>query len=109
MRNLDAPIDVSRMRPRKKRERTFENALRDELKKMRIKFVKTKPTVSGFPDRLAIGFGAMKLVEVKREDETLEKHQEILHEELRRDHGVNVLTVWPPVRTAAKLIRAALV
>lgn len=108
-RDLDEPIDVSHMKKFKKRERTFESQLRDALHSQRVKFVKTKPTITGFPDRLAIGHGSMKLCELKAEDEELRRAQEVRHEELLRDYGVEVLVFDRDVsRSVLKILDALL-
>lgn len=108
-RDLDAPIDVSKMKAKKKRELSFEHALRDELAPAGVLFVKLKPTIDGLPDRLAIGFGEMKLVELKREGEPLEPHQKAMHEMLERRHGIRVVTVWSPdVKMASHAVIRAL-
>lgn len=82
-----------RLPPIRPRERPFENRLRDRLKDYGVLFVKNKPTIVGWPDRTAVGFGRVGLVELKREFEDLDEAQEILHDELLRKHGVRVLLV----------------
>ena len=91
------------------RERPFEYALRDELKSEGILFVKLKPTIEGFPDRLAIGFKRTRLVEIKRHGEPLSEVQKIRHRELWRDYGIEVLVVQgPDVKAAASKVSLAL-
>lgn len=104
-RDLDDLVDVDGMGAIKKREKTFEYQLRDELKVSGVLFVKLKPMIDGMPDRLAMGFGEMKLVEIKREGEPLEKHQEAMHDMLLRRHGLTVITVWSPnVKDASRIV-----
>lgn len=107
-RDLDAPIDL-KLRRLKRRERPFEYALRDELKLRGVGFVKLKPTIKGFPDRLALGNGRTKLVEVKREGEEARRAQVERHREMRKKYGVDVLVVeGPDVKRAALAIVRAL-
>lgn len=107
-RDLDAPIDL-KPRRLKRRERPFEYALRDELKSRGVGFVKLKPTIKGFPDRLALGNGRTKLVEVKREGEEARRAQVERHREMRKKYGVDVLVVeGPDVKRAALAIVKAL-
>ncbi|HTR71739.1 MAG TPA: hypothetical protein VMH41_16110 [Mycobacteriales bacterium] len=82
-----------RLPPIKRRERPFEARLRDRLKVYGVLFVKNKPTIVGWPDRTAVGFGEVGLVELKRDFEGLDEAQEILHGQILRDHGVRVLLV----------------
>jgi hypothetical protein len=90
----------------KKREIPFERRLQNELKKRRVLFVKTKPTVAGFPDRCAAGFGALGLVEIKNEDTDLSERQESMHKKIAA-HGVRVLVVHgPDVKAAARKVVA---
>ncbi len=104
-RDIDDEIDL-RLPEIKKRERSFEYQLRDQLKP--IAFIKCKPTIEGFPDRLAIGLGAMMLVELKREGEDLSDIQRLVHRDLRKQ-GIDVLVIQgPDARKAANLIRAEL-
>lgn len=92
----------------KKRERPFEYALRDELKRRDIMFVKTKPTIEGFPDRLAIAHGRTRLVECKRKDGELSETQVLVHRDLAKK-GVRVLVVeGPDVKRAADTIELIL-
>jgi hypothetical protein len=108
MRDLDADIDL-RLPELKRRERSFENALRDELKSRGVGFVKLKPTIKGFPDRLALGNGRAKLVEVKREGEEARLSQVARHRELKRKYDVDVLIVeGPDVKLAARRVIRAL-
>lgn len=101
-------LKLKRLKPLKKRERPFEYDLRDELKRRHIMFVKCKPTLTGFPDRLAIGLGTTRLVELKREDEDLQDDQRIRIREIE-EHGVKVLIInGPNVRRAANHVEAAL-
>lgn len=103
----DRDIDFS-LPDIKKRERPFEYALRDELASRSILFVKLKPTIEGFPDRLAIGFRRTRLVEVKQEA-PLSDVQKIRHRELKRDYGIEVLVVQGPnVKHCANVIELAL-
>lgn len=88
------------LRPLKRRERPFEYALRDRLKEMGVMFVKTKPTITGFPDRLAIGLGCLRLVEVKRGGGELSETQALVHRDIAR-HGPPVIVVEGPDVTAA--------
>lgn len=108
MRDLDDDIDLN-LPELKRKERSFEYALRDELKTMGIGFVKLKPTIKGFPDRLAMGFGNTRLVEVKREDEEARRSQVERHKELWKKYRIRVLVIeGPDVRHAAHLIEADL-
>lgn len=92
----------------KRRERPFEYALRDELKRRGILFVKCKPTIEGFPDRLAIGHGRTRLVECKRKDGELSETQGLVHRDIAK-HGVRVLVVeGPDVKRAADTIELIL-
>lgn len=101
----EGEIDL-RLPELKRRERPFEYALRDELKKFGVMFVKCKPTIEGFPDRLAIAFGRTLLVECKRKDGELSETQVLVHRDLRA-HGVGVLVVEGPdvARAARKIVR----
>lgn len=112
-RGLGRP-EVSQVRkmpklpPLKKRERPFEYRLRDHLKTMDVMFPKCKPTIKGFPDRLAIGLGTMRLVEVKREDEDPDDVQSLVHRDIAA-HGPEVVVVRGPcVYDAAIVIWRAL-
>lgn len=108
MRDLDANIDL-RLPELKRRERSFESALRDELKSRGVGFVKLKPTIKGFPDRLALGNGRTKFVEVKREGEEARRSQIERHRELKKKYGVDVLVVsGPDVKRAADIVEATL-
>lgn len=108
MRNLDAPIDL-KLPKIKKREIPFERSLRDELKRRGVGFVKLKPTINGFPDRLAIGHGHTKLVEIKREGEEARENQRVRHADLWRRYRVRVMLVaGPDVRAAANDVEHAL-
>lgn len=108
MRDLDAEIDL-RLPAIKKREKSFERALRDELKRRGVGFVKLKPTIVGFPDRLAIGHGHTKLVELKREDEDARESQRVRHDQLRRKYRVRVMLVnGPDAKAAADDVERAL-
>lgn len=101
-------VEDLRLPELKKREKSFEYRLRDELKKLGILFVKTKPTITGFPDRLAIG-EKMKLVETKAKDGVLSDAQIICHRDLRKlGHDVLVLRDQDP-KKAAKTIQRWLV
>lgn len=92
-RDLEAQLNL-KLKPIKKRERPFEYQLRDRLdKSYGIMFVKTKPTITGFPDRLAVGLGEMCLVEIKRKDEGLSDVQVIVHRDLAK-RGIRVLVVF---------------
>lgn len=102
-RDLDDYVDL-KLPPIKKRERPFEYALRDELKRRRVMFVKCKPTIEGFPDRLAIGFGCTMLVEAKREDGQLSPTQKIVHRDIRRHGGFVHVAEGPSVKMAADKI-----
>lgn len=104
MRDLDAEIDLQ-LPEIKRKERSFEYALRDELETMGIGFVKLKPTITGFPDRLALGHGRTRLVETKREGEEARRSQIERHNELYRKYKIRVLVVdGPDVKKAAQLI-----
>lgn len=108
MRDLDAEIDL-RLPEIKRKEQSFEYALRDELETMGIGFVKLKPTIRAFPDRLAMGHGWTRLVEVKREGEEARRSQIERHEELWRKYKIRVLVVeGPDVKKAAQLIQMIL-
>jgi hypothetical protein len=79
-RNLEK---LKNLRPIKKRERPWENRLRDELEdNFPVMFTKAKPTRTGWPDRIAAGYGNLRLVEVKRDDEDLDEGQVIMHRQL---------------------------
>lgn len=107
MRNLDDDIEM-KLPEIKPRERTFEYALRDELKLRGVLFIKTKPTVEGFPDRLAIGHGSTRLCELKREGEGLSDVQRIVHADLKR-RGVGILVLHgPDVKAAADEVETCL-
>lgn len=71
-------------------------------------FVKCKPTIEGFPDRLAVGFGAMILVECKREGESLSEIQRLRHRELRAHGAVVLVVTGPDVSSAVRAITQAL-
>lgn len=104
MRDLDDDIDL-KLPEFKRREITFEHAVRDELKTRGIGFVKLKPTIIAFPDRLAIGHGRTRLVEVKREGEEARRNQIIRHAEIWTKYRVRVLVIsGPDVRAAADLV-----
>mgnify|MGYP000973957381 CR=1 FL=1 len=108
MRDLDADIDL-KLPELKRRERPFEYALRAELKTRGVGFVKLKPTIEGFPDRLAMGHGRTRLVEVKREDGEARENQRIRHAELLRKYKVKVLLIeGPDVKRAADTIEMIL-
>jgi hypothetical protein len=103
----DGRIDLT-LPELKRRERPFEYALRDELKRRDIMFVKCKPTIEGFPDRLAIGHGRTRLVECKRKDGELSETQVIVHRDIAR-RGVRILVVeGPDVKRAADIIELRL-
>jgi len=82
-----------RLPPIKRRERPFEARLRDRLKVYGVLFVKSKPTIKGFPDRIAIGFGRIGLVELKSQDGKLDESQIIFHHNVWRLHQVKILVV----------------
>jgi hypothetical protein len=108
LRDLDDFVEL-RLPEIKKREVPFENQLRDELKKRGIGFVKNKPTIEGWPDRTLMGFGRIRLVEVKKEDGDLSEVQKILHRELVKKYGVKVIVVHgPDVRATADDLQRAL-
>lgn len=89
----------------KKREVPFERRLQRELKKHDVLFAKLKPTLRGMPDRAAIGFGKIRLVEVKKEDGELSDVQTEFHKMLLKDYGVLVVIVHgPDVKAAARKI-----
>lgn len=101
-------MKLGKLPPLKKREKPFEYRLRDRLKTMGIMFVKCKPTITGFPDRLAIGLGTMRLVEVKREGEDPDDVQALVHRDIAT-HGPEVVVVrGPDVRAATDVIWRAL-
>jgi len=102
-RDLDDYIDL-KLPPIRKRERPFEYQLRDELKRRRVMFVKTKPTIEGFPDRLAVGHGCTMLVEAKREDGRLSPTQVLVHRDIRRHGGFVHVAEGPSVKVAADKI-----
>lgn len=105
--DLDDLVDL-KLPQLKRRERPYESRLRDELKKQRILFVKCKPTVVGFPDRLAIGNARMRLCEIKREGGKLSDVQIARHAELKR-HGIDVLVIeGPSVPNGVRAVRKAL-
>lgn len=101
-------MKLGKLPPLKKRERPFEYQLRNYLKKRGVMFVKCKPTIVGFPDRLAIGLGNMRLVEVKREGEDPDDVQTLVHRDIA-EHGPEVVVVrGPSVYDAALIIWRAL-
>lgn len=102
-RDLDDYVDL-KLPPLKKRERPFEYKLRDELKKRGVMFVKCKPTIEGFPDRLAIGYRCTMLVEAKREDGELSPTQALVHRDIRRHGGFVHVAEGPGVKAAADKI-----
>lgn len=107
LRDLDDEINL-KLPELKKRERPFEYRLRDELDKRDVTFVKLKPTLEGFPDRLAIGFCRTQLVECKSQDGSLSETQILMHAKLA-EHGISVLVVeGPNVKAAADIIYNAL-
>lgn len=96
---------LGKLPPIKKREIPFERRLQIELKRRDVSFIKLKPTVRGMPDRLAIGYGRMRLVEIKREDGDLSGVQKEFRKMLIDKHGVRVVVVrGPHVKTAADAI-----
>lgn len=106
-RDLDADVNL-KLPEIKQREHAFEYKVRDALKEHDVLFVKIKPTIEGFPDRLAIGNARTKLVELKREGESLSEMQELIHADLK-DMGIEVLVVeGPDVKAAVKAITKAL-
>lgn len=111
MRSRDRKAAVlSRLRPIKKRERPFENRLRDHLEtNYAVMFVKAKPTRTGFPDRIAMGYGNTRLVEVKADDDPGEA-QEIVHAQIRELSGqaVVVIDAESGIDTCAKVVVRAL-
>lgn len=108
MRDLDGFVEL-KLPELKQRERPFEYRLRDELASQGIMFVKCKPTVEGFPDRIAIGRGHMRLVEIKREGEELSETQALMHKKLRRLGTKPVVIFTGDVKLAAEhVIRALL-
>lgn len=103
MRDLDADVGL-KLPELKRRERPFEYALRDALVARGVMFVKLKPTIEGFPDRLAIAYGRTQLVECKRKGGELSDTQVLVHQQLAK-RGVNVLVVeGPDARRAADAI-----
>lgn len=94
---------LGKLPPIKKREVPFERRLQIELKKRGVLFVKLKPTLRGMPDRAAIGYGKIRLVEIKREDNDLSEVQAEFRDMLLRDYSVRVLVVHgPDVQAAAR-------
>lgn len=109
VRDLDAILDIKLPRLRRK-ERTFEQSLRDLLEARGIMFVKLRPTRRGFPDRLAIEpAGSVLFVECKRDEKSgLSPSQKVVHAELR-DLGARVyLAVGPDAQRSAADIVALL-
>lgn len=98
---------LGKLPPIKRREIPFERRLQVELKKYGVLFVKLKPTLRGFPDRLAMGYGRIGLVEIKREDGELSDVQKTLRKMLREKYRTRVLVVrGPNVRDGARKIDA---
>lgn len=103
IRDLDDFVEL-KLPEIKQREIPFESRLRDELKKRGVMFVKNKPTLEGWPDRTAVGFGRIRLVEVKAQEGELSPVQEAMHARLKA-HGVRVVVVYgPDVNRAATYI-----
>jgi hypothetical protein len=100
-RDLEAQLDL-KLPKLKKRERSFEYKLRDEIEKNGdVMFVKLKPTRTGFPDRLLVGFGKKFLVEIKRdENEELSDVQGVMHADLAK-MGIEVIVIYGPVVSRA--------
>lgn len=87
---------ILNLRPRRKRsgETRYESALRDRLKDHAVWFIKLKPTVTGFPDRIALQAPGRKLfVELKGLTGKLSDAQLEIHEELR-ELGSPVLRLY---------------
>jgi hypothetical protein len=101
---------LKRLRPIKSRERPYENRLRRYIEaNYPVFFVKAKPTRKSFPDRVATGYGNIRLVELKRKGEDLDDAQVIMHRALLRQ-GIRVVRVHTGMSLdlAAKLIVNAL-
>jgi|SRR5882724_4167853 len=101
---------LSRLRPIKSKERSYEYRLRDHLEaNYPVFFVKSKPTRKSWPDRQATGYGQIRLVELKRQGEDLDEAQVIMHRELR-SQGIRVVRIHTGMSLdlAAKLVVRAL-
>lgn len=101
---------LSKLRPIKTKERSYEYRLRDHLEaNWPVFFVKAKPTRKSWPDRQATGFGAIRLVELKRQGEDLDEAQVIMHRELLRQ-GIKVVRIHTgmSVDLAARFVVRAL-
>lgn len=109
-KNLAKISKLSKLRPIRKRERPFENRLRDALECERLLFVKSKPTRKGWPDRILIGFEKKRLVEIKREGADLSDAQVIVHRELWDRYRIRVIVIHNnmPIRDAVKYLQACL-
>lgn len=105
---------LQRLPELKKRERPFESQLRDILSRQGVMFVKLKPTVIGWPDRVAIAPPHTQnprviFVECKTQDGKLSAAQSLIQRDLT-DRGVAVVTVQgPSAAKAAKRIMAMFV
>lgn len=101
------------LRPLRKRsgETQFESTLRDKLRYWGVWFVKLKPTVTGFPDRMALMAPNRKVfVELKGLTGVVSPAQDKVHEELRA-MGFRVLVLKKGHHTvdeAADIVRCAL-
>lgn len=101
---------LSRLRPIKTKERSYEYRLRDHLEaNYPVFFVKAKPTRKSWPDRQATGYGQIRLVELKRQGEDLDEAQAIMHRALRRQ-GIKVVRIHTgmSVDLAARFVVRAL-
>lgn len=100
------------LRPIRKRERPFESRLQNYLEtNYAVLFVKAKPTRVGWPDRTALGFGAIRLVEVKRDEKAgPDDGQEIVHAQIKELTGRQVVIVHGGMRieAAASIVVGAL-
>jgi G:T-mismatch repair DNA endonuclease (very short patch repair protein) len=74
-------------------ETRFEKSLHDELKKNGIWFIKLKPTITGFPDRMALMAPGRKVfVELKGLTGVVSPAQDKVHRQLR-ELGFHVLVI----------------
>jgi hypothetical protein len=98
------------LRPLKKRsgETRFESTLRDRLHDYNVWFVKLKPTITGFPDRLALQAPRRKcFVELKGLTGVVSDAQRQIHIQLRA-MGFRVIVLQKgkvTVERAVELIR----
>lgn len=103
---------LGNLRPIRKRERPFESRLQQYLEtNYAVMFVKAKPTRIGWPDRTAVGYHAIRLVEVKRDAKAApDEGQEIVHSQILELTGNPVVVVHGdmPMDKAAWIVVNAL-